>query len=164
MLIEQGILRGDRGVRSDMHQRLASIHADRGDVDQAWRHFQLAQRENPHDVSLSHLEVILLLSQGDSIRARERARFWIARLQREDAAGHADLIRLLRDLGERGEDAFLDSSADDWPELLTLRELLDAAPGPALAHEFRHGDAESVGSIHPKRPLAAALKKWTQVF
>src|SRR5690606_12689969 len=65
MMFEQGILHGDRGIRSDMHQRLASIHADRGNMDLTWRHFQLAQREYPQDVSLSHLEVILLIHQGN---------------------------------------------------------------------------------------------------
>ena len=48
----------------------------------AWALFADTQRAAPDDPALSHLEIVMLLSQGRHAEARERARFWVAKLQR----------------------------------------------------------------------------------
>ncbi|NZA25296.1 SEC-C domain-containing protein [Luteimonas sp. SJ-92] len=163
-LIERALEHGDRIIRSSMHQRLATMAADEGDYGTAWRHFREAQRENADAASLSHLEVILLLNQGESERARERARFWIARLRRIDPVGHAGLIGLLEELVENGAEALVDMQTGLGEELDALRGLARAAPAPMAAHGFAGGSGEDLGMMVPDRELAAALDAWREVF
>jgi hypothetical protein len=47
---------------------------------------------------LSHLEVLLLLSEGRDVEAKARADFWIARLQRDAKYDHSELITVLRNM------------------------------------------------------------------
>ena len=77
-------------------QRRATILADRGDLEGAWRSFGEAQREDPEDPNLATLELTLLVSRGKTGQARECARFWIARLERRRDPALADLIGFLR--------------------------------------------------------------------
>ena len=161
-LIEHALAHGDRGLRSAAHQRLATIAADADDLDTAWRHFRAAQREAPDAPALAHLEVILLLSQGDEARARERARFWAARLQRMDPDGLADLIGLMQQVAREGE-AAMTRLPGESDTLLALAHLLDHAPAPALRHRVSGPAAEPVVLV-PDRALAGALADWTHSF
>lgn len=163
-LIDWALAHGDHVIRSSMHQRLASMAADRGDFDTAWQHFQRAQREHADAGSLSHLEVILLLNQGETARASERARFWIGRLQRIDAAGYAGLIGFLRRVAEDGHMALLDVQSRQQPELALLYRLIQAAPEPAVHHEFIGDGPDHLGSLRPDRALAGALAHWERAF
>jgi hypothetical protein len=95
-------------TRADALQRLATITADKGDYKQAWALFADAQRTVPDDPSLSHLEIVMLISEGRQEEARQRARFWIAKFQRN---GHDEqmepMLDWLRQIaqGEAPEDA-----------------------------------------------------------
>jgi tetratricopeptide (TPR) repeat protein len=95
-------------TRADALQRLATMAADKGDYESAWAFFADAQRASPDDLSLSHLEIIMLLSEGRHAQARERARFWIAKIQR---SGHDEdmepMLHWLRQIaqGQEPEDA-----------------------------------------------------------
>ena len=97
-LLKRAIDEGRGALRADALQRTATILADERDFAGAWEHFRLAQRENPDDPSLAHLEVILLTDQQRFDEAAERAKFWLAKLKR---AGWSDndgpLIALLRE-------------------------------------------------------------------
>ncbi|WP_187266061.1 SEC-C metal-binding domain-containing protein [Alkalisalibacterium limincola] len=163
-LVAHALAHGDHVIRSSMHQRLASIAADDGDYAAAWQHFRQAQREHADAASLAHLEIILLTNQGEHARARERARFWIARLQRIDAVGNAELIDFLRDVADRGQQALFDIQAQQRPELRALQELLDAAPAPVSCYGFIGGRGGDLGALRPDRALSAALQAWAQVF
>lgn len=163
-LMEQALAHGDHVIRSSIRQRLATMAADEGDYPRAWELFRQAQRDHADAASLSHLEVILLLSQGEQAQARERARFWIARLSRIDAAGHAELIGFLRKVVAEGEQALLQIQTHAWPELPDLQALLKAAPPPQLRYSLAGGNAETAGALQPDRALASDLKAWGQVF
>ncbi len=163
-LMEQALECGDRAIRSSMRQRLATMAADEDDYPLAWRHFRDAQREDADSASLSHLEVTLLLAQGEHVQARERARFWIARLQRTDAHGHAQMIAFLRDVTQHGEQALFNLQTKQMPELAQLPPLLQAAPPPVVCHTVRSGDAIDTGVLAPDRSLARALQAWTLAF
>lgn len=163
-LMDAALARGDRAIRSSMLQRRATMAADEGDFAGAWNCFREAQREHADSASLAHLETTLLLAEGRPGQARERARFWIARLQRADAVGHAPLIELLRDLAEHGEQAMFDVQAREWPEPGQLQALLKAAPAPAVRHTLYGGNDEDCGALRPDRALARDLKAWAQAF
>ena len=69
-------------LRSAAHQRLACILMDRGQARAAWAAFRSAQQDDPGNPALGLLEVQLLLGEGRSDEARERARFFVRQLRR----------------------------------------------------------------------------------
>jgi tetratricopeptide (TPR) repeat protein len=163
-LLEAALARGDRTIRSVARQRLAMMAADDGDFEAAWQHFTAAQREHPDSDSLAQLEVVLLMAQGDTAQAKERARFWIARLTRSSLAAHDPLIGFLRQIVEQGEAALLAPAGFDWPELTTLRRMVEHMPTPIDQHRLVGGDDETAGHIEPKTTLRPMLARWAGVF
>ncbi|MCC7464238.1 MAG: SEC-C domain-containing protein [Gammaproteobacteria bacterium] len=79
-------------LRSDACQRLACIEMDRGRSSQAWQLFQQAQQDNPQDPALGMLEVQLLMGEGKTERARERARFHLGALRRRGTDAEPRLL------------------------------------------------------------------------
>ncbi|MDP1956711.1 MAG: SEC-C metal-binding domain-containing protein, partial [Rhodocyclaceae bacterium] len=103
----------DRDLKSAAMHRRCTMLADAGDYAAAWTLFKTAQRQDPDNPSLSHLEVVLLASQGEIEQAQNRARFWAARLRK---LGHE----------EEGIVAFMDDIARD-PQ--TLLDMMRGGPG-----------------------------------
>ena len=163
-LLESALQRGDRTIRSSVLQRMATISADAGDFAGAWEYFRDAQREHADSASLSHLEITLLMSQGEVSQAQERARFWIAKLTRAGAEENRELIGFMRQVAEQGERAMFDMHSSAWPELDRLRNLLAQAPAAAVMHRLKGGDADNAGYIAPDAKLLKALKHWRQCF
>ena len=161
-LLDAALAHGDRAIRSTVLQRHATIASDKGDFPGAWRYFQQAQRENAGDPSLSHLEVLLLLSEGKLELARERARFWIAKLRR--LGGYDELIGLLGQMAEQGHNAFFSLHQQRWPELGELVELLAAAPHPKSLYQLTHADEKRAGALNPGPTLSRALRRWHATF
>jgi len=110
-LIERAIARGDAISRSSALQHKATALADAGDFEHAWELFREAQRATPDDPSLAHLEVVLLVSSDREAEARERARFWIARISRRKEPHLQGLLELLRGVVAEGGGAL-----DDFAE------------------------------------------------
>jgi tetratricopeptide (TPR) repeat protein len=110
-LLERAVRHGDRTLKSAALQRLASIASDRGDFTKAWALFGEAEQIDPETVSLSHLQVMLLLSQGREVEAKVAARRWIAKLGRRNDPDLRGLIEHLREL-ERDGAAVLERFAD----------------------------------------------------
>lgn len=101
-LLERAVRHGDRTLKSAALQRLASIASDRRDFVRAWALFGEAEQIDPEAVSLSHLEVMLLLSQGRNVEAKVAARRWIAKLGRRHDPGLRGLIEKLQELERDG--------------------------------------------------------------
>lgn len=158
-LLARAIAVGDRRMRSAALQRQASMAADRGSYPEAWRLFAEAQRGDPQSPSLSHLEVTLLMTQGRHDEARERARFWVHRLIAMRNPELDDLIGLLRDIANRGEQAMQELMLDQHPELRELAELLRAAPAVASAYRLEPGD-DDAGPLEPTPALDKRLRDW----
>jgi len=114
-LIDRAIAHGDATSRSSALQHKATALADAGDFTRAWDLFREAQRATPDDPSLAHLEVILLISSDREAEARERARFWIARIARRKEPRLQGLLELLRGVVEQGGVA-LDDFAEQGDE------------------------------------------------
>ncbi len=89
----------DRSIQSAAWQRWASMCADRGEREAAWEAFATAQKADPKSPALAHLEVTMLLAEGEIERAQLRARFWARQFaNREDI--NPDLIDLLEECAE----------------------------------------------------------------
>jgi tetratricopeptide (TPR) repeat protein len=91
-------LPGRSPLRSDACQRLACIEMDQDRPEEAWRLFRQAQQDNPKDPALGMLEVQLLLSEGKSERARERARFHLGQLRRRGDEVDEDILQFYAEL------------------------------------------------------------------
>lgn len=70
-------------LRFSAKQRLATVYLDAGESARAWELFRSAQRESPDDPDVGMLEVQLLLGEHRTEQARQRAQFWVRRLQRQ---------------------------------------------------------------------------------
>src|SRR5690606_23163765 len=73
-LLERGMSASNKRLRAAAMQRRCCILADHHEYAEAWALFQELQRLVPNDPALSHLEITILLSQGEKQRAAERAK------------------------------------------------------------------------------------------
>ncbi|MBI4203460.1 MAG: SEC-C domain-containing protein [Betaproteobacteria bacterium] len=161
-LLREVIARGDRGLRSAAMQRRATMLADRGRTEDAWAAFREAQREDPDNPSLAALEVTLLVSHGETEQARERARFWIARLERSRDPELADLIAFLRQVAADPAAAMAQVSRDMNPDLDRLARLLGAAP--AIEPRYTIERSEIEGALKADKGLATIEERWRSIF
>ena len=173
-------------LKSNAWQRLATIAADTGDLKWAWECFSLAQRANPDDLSLAHLEVVLLSNEGREAEAQSRARFWLAKIERQQRS-NKDFGGTLREFLQKiidGENAFdvVDELSDDSAslqrrqffavmsqglatpidtKLIEFRRLpaMPREPTGPLAHDTRE---ETM--IMPTAGLAKIEREWAQLW
>lgn len=158
-LLDRAIAKGDQRMRSAALQRRSTMLADSGDYAAAWETFSAAQRADPQSPSLAHLEITLLLSQGDRAQARERARFWAHRLTAMRDPALAGLVDFMREVAEHGEQALTQFMFDREPDLRDLVALLQAAPPIASSYTLSP-EAESAGPLEPESALGNALLHW----
>lgn len=157
-LLERGLQHGDRGTVAALLQRQAAIAHDRGETAEAWALFKAAQQVLPDSPSLCHLELLLLIAQGDEAQARERARFWVQSLQRRRDPELQGLIELAQSVAREGAAAFGELAAQHEPALAELEAQLRAAPPPQAHYHFPHRSSESAGPLEPSPALAKALR------
>lgn len=143
-------------------QRRTTMLADRGRMEEAWAAFREAQREDPDDPSHALLEVTLLVSRGETARARERARFWMARFERSRDPRRADLIAFLSEIVADPAAAMTQTIRDVNPDLDRLVRLLDAAP--AIEPHYRLVRAGKQGGLVADAAIAAVEDGWRSVF
>lgn len=79
-LIEIGLAAANLKLRSAVMQRQCCILIDSKEYAKAWLLFETLRQLVPDDPALPHLEVSMLIGQGDHVRAQERARFWLEHL------------------------------------------------------------------------------------
>ena len=170
----------DKGLRSCGWQRQATICSDRDDYAGAWAAFREAQRYAPNTPALSHLEVLLLLSEGRASEAKARADFWIARLQRDAKYDHSELIAALRNMvgtddGKlktlqfaRGPLAILAETVANWPAPSCAYRLIGGCELTAKAElaqlESRWMDLRDVGNLEEMIAFAAQYPSSGQSF
>lgn len=162
-LVEGVIDRGDRGLRAVALQRRAMMLADRGDDGAAWEAFQAAQRESPDNPSLAILEVTLLFQRGDMEQTRERARFWLLRLERAHNPEFADLVDLMRAISIDPMAALAGLGQGMHADLARLEHLFATAP-VAEAHYRIRTDGGDDGVLVPDRRLADIESAWDSLF
>lgn len=145
----------DKSLASAGWQRQTTVHSDRGDYADAWSAFREAQRLTPNEPALSHLEVLVLVSEGRRTEAQARAKFWAARLSRDPEYDHSDLIRLLHDLADGGDASLLRTLPLGRGPLTDLAEIIAHWPEPASHYQLSGGD-----ELTPKKDLAELELDW----
>lgn len=162
-LIDKVLTQGDKTMRSVAMQRRSTMLADQGDLAGAWEAYTSAQRLDPDNPALITLELTLLLAEGQFDQARERAVFWLARLERlrnPEIGGLIEFLQVVRDDPARA------LSIADQPRVPGL-DLLDAmlAHAPPLEvhhHMVNQGDGAYV--LEPEPRLIKLEKQWRRVF
>lgn len=158
-LLERAMAAPDKMLRVAAMQRQCTIYADRGEYDLAWALFQQAQRLAPDDPGLSHLEILILKSQGEHARARERAAFWIARLSRDKTGQYADLIAFLRQATDDLGGSMLNILQESHPALQQCADLMTRLPATAC-HYTLNMDAQGAGPLEPDPTLHRLHAQW----
>jgi SEC-C motif len=154
-------------LRAVLWENLVRSHALEGEMEEAWAALEKARQDDPESVALGPLEVSLLLAEGRTLEAGERARFFRERFRRNPA-----------DISEAGLE-FLDKVAHDPEEAQVefslgkevaagihgLRELLAKAEPPAIVYgiEDIEGDP-GAGRLVAPESLQEVGEGWDQVF
>ena len=161
-LLERGFAAQDKYLRAAAMQRQCCILADRNEYAEGWALFQQLQRLIPNDSSLSHLEVVMLLGQGEKQRAAERARFWIARLaQDEDAQG--PLLEFLRSVAKGEASTAMAGIAREMnPAVDKLLDMIRQLPLPACHYSLKTMD-NSAGPLVPDTNLRRLFEQWLKM-
>lgn len=159
-LLERGIAAPNKRLRAAAMQRRCCILADHSEYAEAWALFQDLQRLIPNDPSLSHLEITILLSQGEQQRAAERATFWVARLSRDPDFSHGPLIDFLRGVAQGNIASAMGGLARELgPSLNNLTSLIDHLPPPEIHYTLRPME-DSAGPLMPDNKLQALIAHW----
>lgn len=162
-LIEAFLSAPNRTLRGAALARQATMLADQNRYDEAWRLFGEAQRLQPDNPHLCHLEITLLHAQGRVAEARERARFWIARLSNEKFSDYHELTRFLREYVADPDGFVFRTAAAQYPFLEQMQRLLQTLPEPGCLYCLQPERA-SAGPLEPKPELAALIAQWRAVF
>ena len=158
-LLERAMAAPDKVLRAAAMQRQCTVYADRGEYDLAWALFQQAQRLAPEDPGLSHLEILILKSQGEHARARERAAFWIARLSKDKTGQYADLIGFLRQATDDLGGSLLNFLQENNPSLQQYADSMARLPA-VVCHYTLDMDVQGTGPLEPDLTLRRLHAQW----
>ena len=145
----------DKMLASTGWQRQTVVFSDRGEYAKAWEAFREAQRLTPNEPALSHLEVLVLVSEGRRTEAQARAKFWAARLSRDKEYDHSDLIKLLHDLADGSDNSLLRTLPIGRGPLTDLAEVVAHWPEPACYYQLSGG-----AELTPKKDLHELELDW----
>lgn len=160
-LIKDALDRGDTAIKAAALQRRSMILADQGEIREAWEAFEQAQRLDPDDITLVTLELTLLMSQGKIEQVRQRAQFWLARLQRMHDPQVAPLVDFVLAARDNPLAALNNIAGEEFPEIVRLTTLLAEAPPPEAMYRVEH-DAERL--LEPSAPLIKIDQLWDDIL
>ena len=146
--------------------RQCTILSDQGKDDEAWACFKKAQRINPNDPALSHLEILLLMQQGKTDQMQQRGAYWIKRLGKMNRDGELDeLIAMIKEMVSDTPTAMGNLIEHDTPGAARLIAWLKSAcqSPPPLLNRIQVYDDASI--IEPKNKRAAILERdWLKLL
>lgn len=159
-LLERGSAARDKRIRVAAMQRRCCILADRKEYPEAWALFQELQRLAPDDPALSHLEITMLLGQGEKQRAAERARFWVARLSRDKEFSQGPLIEYLRGVAQgKIADAMTNIARNLSSTSKRLVSLIERLPPPECHYTLNPMEGNA-GPLQPDNKLRSLNAQW----
>lgn len=172
-LVERIMQVPDRRLRSAAWQRRATLHADRGEYVKAWEAFKEAQRLEPDNPSLAHLELMLLANEDRYDEAQRRAAFWAKRLSQlgyagerivelmEEVARDPDILRAM--ISDDEDDSYDEPAEATLADVTALQALIGKLPGPACNYQLSPHDA-AAGPLEATPELAAIECDWEEVY
>jgi len=165
-LIKRFMAHPNKTLQATALHRQCTILGDQGKDDEAWACFQKAQRLDPNNPSLSHLEILLLMQQGKIEQMQQRGRYWIKRLGSMNRNGELDaLIEVISAMISDAPAAMGELIERDTPGAARLIAWLQRAiqTPPPLINKVSVYDDASV--IEPKNKQAATLEHdWLELM
>jgi tetratricopeptide (TPR) repeat protein len=152
-------------LRAVLWENLARAYAVEGEMEEAWTALGRARQDDPESPALGPLEVSLLLAEGRSAEAGERARYWRGRLKEDELSEQG--VEFLAQVGEDPEETQLRFSFGD--EVTVLIHRLEAElgrgepPAPAYSIAAVAGDS-GAGQLIPSAALRALEEGFEAVF
>jgi tetratricopeptide (TPR) repeat protein len=152
-------------LRAVLWENLARAYAVEGEMEEAWTALDRARQDDPESPALGPLEVSLLLAEGRSAEAGERARYWRGRLKEGELTEQG--FEFLAQVGENPEETQLRFSFGDEVTLLIhrLEEELERREPPAPVYSIAAvaGDP-GAGHLIPSPALQALETGFEAVF
>jgi tetratricopeptide (TPR) repeat protein len=171
-LVERFMQQQDKPLRAAAWQRRATLHADSGEHARAWEVFKEAQRLDPDNPSLAHLELVLLANQDRYDEARTRAAFWAKRLVKlgygdepivalmEDVARDPEVLRAMLAAHQHDEDWDAEATPED---LDALEGLIENLPAPSCQYRLSPQDG-GAGPLQASAELDAVEQDWDDSY
>lgn len=164
-LLDEVLDHGPLFLRGVALERLCLMHLDADDLASARETFVRAQQALPDSPTLAYIEAMLLLHEGNSEEAAERARFWFRRLARQgdlEPEQLAFLAELAENPGATLAEQMVNSEEDLAEPLVSLQALLEAMPtAPVL--DFRR-NAQGQLEYHTTAREDTLFAAWQEHF
>ena len=152
-------------LRSGALQRLAAISMDDGDWTSSWNHFRAAQRDDPDSTSIGLLEIQLLMGEGKTALASERAAYCVKRLQRQGWPHDEEPLPFLNSIAKDAElgmaQVAIDIAGGAGQRLL---KWLSEVAGRELPEYGVPGDPDESRFFVPPASIAELENSWHEVF
>jgi hypothetical protein len=146
-------------------ENLARAYAVEGEMEEAWTALDRARADDPESPALGPLEVSLLLAEGRTAEAGERARHWRGRLKEGDLTEQG--FEFLAQVGENAEETQLRFSFGDEVTVLVhqLETWLAKAEPPAPLYSLAAvaGD-DGAGQLVPAASLRTLEEGFEALF
>ncbi|WP_043526603.1 SEC-C domain-containing protein [Litchfieldella xinjiangensis] len=164
-LLDEVLDHGPLFLRGVALERLCLMHLDADDLASARETFVRAQQALPDSPTLAYIEAMLLLHEGNTEEAAERARFWFRRLARQgdlEPEQLAFLAELAENPGATLAEQMVNSEEDLAEPLASLQALLEAMPtAPVL--DFRR-NAKGQLEYHTTAREDTLFAAWQEHF
>lgn len=165
-LIKRMINHPVKSLQTAALQRQCTILGDQGRDAEAWACFQRAQRINPNDPALSHLELLLLMQQGKFKQMQQRGKYWLKRLHGMNRKGELDeLIDLIEQMLADGATAvapLLEQLTPGTGRLIAWLQQAMKSP-PPLIEKVKYFD-DCCQIVPKERKSAALLQQWNDLI
>ena len=132
----------NRVIRSEAWQYIAIIHQEQDNDQAALDALTEAMRANPDNLNHALLELVLLTSSNRIEHAKQRASFWLRKLEHYENE-HPELIRRLRLAQTDPQAAVSGQGGDDDTRLAQLLEWIEAGEDiPIAQYNFSNIDMQ----------------------
>ncbi len=154
-------------LRAVLWENQVRAHAVEGEIEEAWEALEKARQDDPESAALGPLEVSLLMSEGRTAEAGDRARFFRERFRRDPGAITEAGLEFLDKVAHDPQAAQLEFSLGEEVKdgILRLQELLARIGPPAVTYGIQEleGDPEA-GQLVPPDSLRRVEEAWDQAF
>ncbi|MFY9824234.1 MAG: SEC-C metal-binding domain-containing protein [Thermoanaerobaculia bacterium] len=154
-------------LRAVLWEDQVRFHAVEGDLDAAWEALEKARKDDPGSAALGPLEVSLLMTEGRTAEAGERARVVRERFRRDPGALTEAGLEFLDKVAGDPEAAQLEFSLGTEVKdgILRLQELLARLQPPTATYGIAPLEGHpGAGRLVPPEALREAEEGWDEAF
>lgn len=154
-------------LRAVLWEHLVRWHAVEGEMEEAWEALENARKDDPESSALGPLEVSLLLAEGRTEEAGERARFFRERFRRDPGEMTEAGLEFLDKVAQDPEDAQLEFSIgkEVKAEIRELQDWLADAKPPAIVYDVEAiEDDPGAGRLSAPESLDEVDTGWEEAF